>query len=93
MEGKMSRNKIHLLDTDGRYACIKAFSVTEGRATKKIKDVDCENCKRIIKRKQSNTIKTPAERAIITLKIKAVLELLLLKYSIEDIANVMDKMM
>lgn len=43
----MSRDRIHLLDKDGKYACIKACGkAPEDRATTNEKNVDCWNCLR-----------------------------------------------
>jgi len=45
----MSRERMHILDTDGRYACIKACGkATEGRATTDETQVTCGNCLRRI---------------------------------------------
>lgn len=47
----MGKDRMHLLDNDGKYACIKAFGIASNlRATTQENLVTCGNCKRILKK-------------------------------------------
>lgn len=57
MGGIKNKDKIHLVESDGKYACVKACNITECKATKFKSKVNCKNCLHIIKLKSKTQVK------------------------------------
>jgi len=55
LKKKYLGERIHFLDKDKRYLCIKACGITKGKYTKEIKKVTCKNCIRKLKKEVRNS--------------------------------------
>ncbi|MHA1302344.1 MAG: hypothetical protein ACTSPI_01395 [Candidatus Heimdallarchaeaceae archaeon] len=55
LKKKYLGERIHFLDKDKRYLCIKACGITKGKYTKDKKKVTCKNCLRKLKKEVRNS--------------------------------------